>query len=196
MLVPYDPPAKLTGLHEYSVSLSTPTFRAFNASVSLQRNDVPIFDEASQGLETRYSVSANVRPSEQIRLEFTSVLSSIDRARDGSQFARTVIPRAKVEYQPRRSLFFRVVAEYRSQQQDGLEDARTGQPIYVGGVPSLPAQSGGLRVDYLISYKPSPGTVAFFGYGSSLESPVTDRLSDVQRTSDGFFVKLAYLFRR
>ncbi len=194
-LVPYDPPTKATGLGQYSFSFTTPTFRKVNAGLSVSRGEVPIYDEASEGLEMLWSANANVRPSEQIRIEFTAVLSTIDRTRDGSEFARTLIPRLKVEYQPRRSLFFRVVGEYRSQRQDGLEDARTGLPIYIGGVPSSPAQFGNLRVDYLISYKPSPGTVAFFGYGSTLDSPLTDRLSDVRRISDGFFVKLAYLFR-
>ena len=132
-----------------------------------------------------------------IRVDATFTLSDIQRARDGSQFARTVLPRAKIEYQATRSLFFRVVGEYRAQRQDALYDPRTGALLYPGGLPSVPTRSGTLRVDYLVSYKPSPGTVAFFGYGSSLAAPpLTDRLWDVRRESDGFFVKLAYLFRR
>jgi hypothetical protein len=43
---------------------------------------------------------------------------------------------------------------------------------------------------------PTPETVAFFGYGSSLASDRGLSLSDLRRQSDGFFVKLAYLFRR
>jgi hypothetical protein len=196
-LVAYDAPVELRGGHAYSATVTTPTFQVFNASFTTQRNDVAIFPEASQGLEMRHSATLSARPSGHLRFDATCVLSRIDRARDGSQFARTVIPRAKVEYQATRSLFFRIVGEYRAQSQDGLLDARTGAPLYPNGVASSPARSGTLRVDYLVSYKPSPGTVAFFGYGSSLASPaLTERLWDVRRQSDGFFVKLAYLFRR
>jgi hypothetical protein len=195
-LEPYDAPADLRGGHAYSLSLTTPTFQAFNASVSTQRNDVAIYDEASQGLERRHSVSVSARPTSQIRIDCTTVLSQIARDRDGSEFARTLIPRLKVEYQATRSLFFRVVGEYRNERRDALRDARTGDLIYVSGLPTTLYATATLRVDYLLSYKPSPGTVAFIGYGSSLAAPVTARLYDVQRTNDGFFVKLAYLFRR
>jgi len=196
-LVAYDAPVDLRGGRELSFTVTTPTFQVFNASFSAQRNDVAIFPEASRGLERRYSASLSARPSPQLRIDATSVLSTIDRARDGSRFARTLIPRMKLEYQATRALFFRVVGEFRAERQDALLDARTGALIYTGGSPSTPARAGTLRVDYLVSYKPSPGTVAFFGYGSSLESPSTsDRLWSVRRRSDGFFVKLAYLFRR
>ncbi len=196
-LVPYDPPIELRSGHTYSATLTTPIFQVFNASFTAERNDVAVFPEASQGLETRYSATLSARPSGHLRVDATSVLSTIDRARDGSQFARTLIPRTKVEYQATRSLFFRVVGEFRAERQDALLDARTAALLYVGAAPSVAVRTGALRVDYLVSYKPSPGTVAFFGYGSSLESPLaSDRLWSVRRTSDGFFVKLAYLFRR
>jgi hypothetical protein len=54
----------------------------------------------------------------------------------------------------------------------------------------------GLRVDLLASFEPTPGTVAFFGYGSSLETDAEFNWSRLRRESDGFFVKLAYQLRR
>ena len=53
-----------------------------------------------------------------------------------------------------------------------------------------------LRLDFLASLEPTPGTVAFLGYGRSMQSNATLSLQNLQRTSDGFFVKLAYQFRR
>ena len=44
-------------------------------------------------------------------------------------------------------------------------------------------------------YRPTPGTVAFVGYGSSLAEPESFRFRNVQRVGDGFFVKLSYLLR-
>ena len=52
-----------------------------------------------------------------------------------------------------------------------------------------------LRVDWLFSYQPTPGTVMFAGYGGSYDGPEHLRFRELNRTDDGFFVKLSYLFR-
>ena len=61
---------------------------------------------------------------------------------------------------------------------------------------STPQKLNGLRINFLISYEPTPGTVVFFGYGSSLEIDRSFGITDLRRTTDGLFVKLAYQFRR
>jgi hypothetical protein len=124
------------------------------------------------------------------------VHSTIDRARDGREFARTILPRLKLEYQPRRALFFRVIAEYRAQRQAALEDPQTGSPIYVGGIRAGVQEINELRLDWLASFEPTPGTAAYFGYGSAMDSPRPFGFTDLRRTNDGFFVKLAYQIRR
>ena len=48
----------------------------------------------------------------------------------------------------------------------------------------------------ILQFEPSPGTVAFLGYGSSLVSARTFGFSDLERVDDGIFLKLAYQFRR
>jgi hypothetical protein len=88
------------------------------------------------------------------------------------------------------------VPEGCTHRQAALEDPRTGDLLIVDGVPSTPQNVNNLRVDFLVSYEPTPGTVAFFGYGSSLDSDRTFGIGDLQRSCDGFFVKLAYQFRR
>ena len=45
------------------------------------------------------------------------------------EYARTVIPRLKVEYQPTRALFFRVVSQYQAQRTSGLRTP-TGDQIF------------------------------------------------------------------
>jgi hypothetical protein len=47
----------------------------------------------------------------------------------------------------------------------------------------------------LLSYHPTPGTVLYAGYGTSLTEPDALAFRAFSRTSDGFFVKLSYLFR-
>jgi len=51
------------------------------------------------------------------------------------------------------------------------------------------------RVDWLFSYRPVPGTVIFAGYGSTFDDRFPFRFQALSRTTDGFFVKLSYLFR-
>jgi hypothetical protein len=52
-----------------------------------------------------------------------------------------------------------------------------------------------LRMDWLFSYRPIPGTLVYFGYGSSMLEPEAFRFNDLERTTDGFFAKVSYLFR-
>jgi hypothetical protein len=196
-LEPFRMPVQLSGLPVVSVTVSTPTYRTFNASVTEEEAGVAIFAEASEGHERQATATLGVRPTTSIRAEASAVYSRITRARDGSEFARTVIPRLKVEYQPNRALFFRVVGEYRSQRQDALYDPWTGTGrIVVEGAPAAATRSDGLRLDFLVSYEPTPGTVAFLRYGSSMATDRQLSFYDLRRQSDGFFVKLAYLFRR
>ena len=74
-------------------------------------------------------------------------------------------------------------------------------PIYIrdddGRYEPAPRRSTKrLRLDWLFSYQPTPGTVVFAGYGSSLEEAETVRgRLPYRRLSDGFFAKVSYLFR-
>jgi hypothetical protein len=110
------------------------------------------------------------------------------------------IPRLKVEYQISRPLFIRLVGQYTANSTDSLrDDSRTNAPILlVQGdtvVRASAVRSNDIRADLLLSYRPTPGTVIFAGYGSSLEEPEAFRFARMHRISDGFFVKLTYLLR-
>jgi hypothetical protein len=120
---------------------------------------------------------------------------SITRTRDDSEFARSVIPRIKAEYQAARHLFFRGIFEYAAERRAALVDARTGEPLLLNGQPITAERDNGIRVDALVSYEPTPGTVAYLGYGSSY-AELPGLGGRLRRSDDGFFVKLAYQFRR
>ena len=178
-------------------SVTSPVFEKMNARVELKTGGTAIFAEAGDGRETRATASLGLRPTAAVRVEASVVRSRIVRDRDDSEFARSTIPRVKLEYQPQRSLFFRVITEYRSDLRADLRHPTSGAPLYIGGVLAAEQRFRGLRVDWLASFKPTPGTVAFFGYGSSFERNRPLYGSDaLERTADGFFVKLAYLVRR
>ena len=195
-LQPYDAPRELSNLWGDSVSLASPVFSKWQATLGMATFATPIFFEGSEGDATRYTAAVNVRPTATIRIEALAVALRIERDRDGSEFARAIIPRLKVEYQPRRALFFRVIGEWRDERQDALRDARTGAPLFVQNEPITATADKTLRADWLISYEPTPGTVAFLGYGSTLEAPPGTSWSRVRRSADGLFLKLAYQFRR
>jgi hypothetical protein len=193
--LPFNPPTGVSGMMGATVTASTPIFQIFNGKIEVQQAEVAIFPEAAEGHETRVVATMNARPTSSIRIELGQTYSRITRAHDASEFARTIIPRLRVDVQPRRSLFVRTIAEYRAQRQSPLVDPRMGAPLFVNGV-RLGPEMNGLRVDWLFSYEPTPGTAVFFGYGASLETPRTLSLRGLERTDDQFFVKLAYLFRR
>jgi hypothetical protein len=195
-LVPFVPPRQLDNLLNGSLTVGLPTRRTFDASITLTTGAVPIFAEGSEGRTTRLDASVGYRPTTGIRIEGLAAVSRLTRAHDGSEFSRTVIPRLKLEYQPHRSLFFRVVSELRDERNDALRSEASHSVLFVDGEPSAPGRGRNLRTDWLVSYEPSPGTVAFLGYGSALERPETDGLSRLRRVQDGFFLKVAYQFRR
>lgn len=195
-LTPYTPLSGVRDGFSFAASVTTPTFQAMNATTRVTRSRGGIFAEASRGYETRITSSLALRPTGSIRVTASNTYSRITRDRDGSEFARTIIPRLKLEYQPSRSLFFRVVGEYVARRQAALRDARSGDPLVVGGTPSAGEESNRLRLDWLASFEPTTGTVAFFGYGASLDDSSAFGFRKVRRESDGFFVKLAYQIRR
>ena len=175
--------------------VTTPTWQQFEGEVQYQRGRAAIFEEGTTGNAWVLSGELGFRPASTIRMALTGTVFRLSR-RDGREFARTTIPRLKVEYQPRRSLFFRAIGEYRSERRVALEDPASGAPLLVGGAAQPATEFNGLRVDLLASFEPTPGTVAFLGYGSSLETDAEFNWSRLERRSDGFFVKLAYQVRR
>jgi Domain of unknown function (DUF5916) len=179
----------------WQAGVTTPTWRQLGASVSYRRGRAAIFDEGTTGRGWLLSGNLNLRPASTVRVGLTGTVFRLFRL-DGREFARATIPRLQMEYQPKRSLFFRAIGEYRSERRAALLEPGTGLPLFVSGAAQPATEFNGLRVDLLASFEPTPGTVAFLGYGSSLETDAEFNWSRLQRQRDGFFVKLAYQLRR
>ena len=199
---PFALPAALRGLWTASVGLGTPVWRTFQGSTSVGSGHTAIFDEAAEGRQTQYNASLNWRPRPRIRIAAQYVRNVITRARDGTRFSREDIPRLKLEYQATRSIFVRFVGQYTARLRDALRQPGTELPIArldpSSGTYAVAARedANGLRVDWLFSYRPGPGTLIYLGYGSSLEEPSAFAFgSQLHRATDGFFAKVSYLFR-
>lgn len=180
--------------------VNTPQYRQWSGRFSaFVGRDVDFF-ETAPARRRDLSADVDLRPSAQLRLTTSYLYSHYTRWRDGTTLSHASVPRIKAEYQLTRALFLRLVGQYDSRRRDALRDPATDRPIAIAseGVPARAAATAtrDLRIDWLVSYVPSPGTVFFAGYGSSLTEPHAFRFRDVQRLRDGFFVKLSYLLRR
>ena len=187
---------------DYVLTLSTPDFSKLSGSAFiLWGKDENFFEWSSADIVfARYN--ADWRPTDQLRIGAGYQLQSYRRRTDDSIVGIRRIPRLKVEYQLSRAIFLRWIGEYDANKQDTLrDDSRTNLPIAVlnratGLYEPQPAfEDNRFRNDWLFSYQPTPGTVLFAGYGSTVSEPRNLRFRQFERLTDGFFLKFSYLFR-
>jgi hypothetical protein len=181
--------------------IATPQWQKFSGTLNLTGGHDDNFDEWSSAWIFFTNLTTNWRPTDRARVEARWLEQRYHRVSDGSLVRRRMIPRLKVEYQVARPVFVRLVGQYDATKVDSLrDDTRTNDPILIrnpDGTFSRAAarERGGLRWDGLFSYQPNPGTVFFMGYGATLGSPRFLSAWQLERTTDGFFVKASYLLR-
>ncbi len=180
-------------------SVATPQFRTWAASAGTTVGNDVDFLETSRIRRTDVNGELDWRPNERLRAALTYTGSAFTRRSDGERTLYARIPRVKIEYQLARPLFVRVVSQYTSMDRQPLVDPVTGQVLLVSGTtgftPSAASASNTLRTDWLVSYRPAPGTVFFVGYGGDLEETDPLAFRALRRTDDAFFVKASYVFR-
>ncbi len=188
---------------DLALSVTTPQFKRFSGNVLILPaiQDENFFEWAPARILI-VEASADCRPTTQLRLSASYNHQEYWRKSDGSTVGLRRIPRLKVEYQLSRPIFVRLVGQYDSQWRDSLrDDSRSNDPILIrdpttGNYARATTQTNNaVRVDWLISYHPNPGTVLYAGYGDSMTEPQPLAFHGLHPTSDGFFVKLSYLFR-
>jgi hypothetical protein len=199
--MPYVGTNRITN-YDVQVNVGTPQFRTFSANGFIIAGRDENFEEWAPAWIVISTLNADWRPDERVRVEGSYVHQRYHRTDDRSLVAFRQIPRLKLEYQLSRPLFLRLVGEYDARMRDDLRDnSRTDRPILfcdAGPVDCIPARGferGAFRGDFLFSYQPSPGTVLFAGYASTLTGDDGYAMRDLRRVNDGFFLKLSYLFR-
>jgi len=192
--IPFVVPHGLYNLWAMNAGVGTPN-RAVTFSANVGYGATAIFAEAAPGRQVVVQATAGWKPTPAVRIEARWAHVRLTRARDGSRFSTANIPRLKLEYQLSRAVFFRYVGQYFAQDQVALQDPRTGQPLVVNGSGAAAVVTNDFRNDLLFSYKPLPGTLVFFGYGTTLVEPEAFRFQSLSRASDGFFLKISYLLR-
>jgi hypothetical protein len=201
--VPYGVKSRLP-VGAVMVRAKTPEVHGFAFDGFVAYGSDPNYLEWSRSEVVFARLGLTYRPTEKLRFESGTPVLIHYRRTDGSRVDRAVLPRLKVEYQVSRAIFLRVVGEYRASSRDDLrDDARSDRPILIvdpaDGVPKRSLaerqESNVFRADWLFSFQPTPGTVFFAGYGSTLAEERAFRFRGLDRTGDGFFTKLSYLFR-
>ena len=199
--VAYTGTNRLTNLGFWS-ELTTPRLSTFSANLFVVAGRDDNFFEWAPADIFFTTITVNWNPTEQLRFGLLYNHQQYIRADDKSTVGIRRVPRLKVEYQVTPSIFLRLVGQYDANFVDELRDnSRTDDPILIldraTGEYSRTEErrSNALRIDWLFSFRPNPGTVLFFGYGSSYREPESFRFGDLTRTEDGFFLKLSYLFR-
>ncbi|NBW94900.1 MAG: hypothetical protein EBR20_11230, partial [Bacteroidetes bacterium] len=182
--------------------LATPRFNQFSASLFVVAGLDDNFYEWARADIYFYTLTLNYHPTDQLRVNLLYNHQHYVRHSDKSTVALRRVPRLKMEYQLTPSLFVRLVGQYNSMFVDELrDDSRTNLPILIQNPETgefnrtSSRRTNHLTVDWLLSYRPTPGTVLFLGYGNSSREPDTYRFRDLQRLQDGLFFKLSYLFR-
>ncbi|MCC6317352.1 MAG: carbohydrate binding family 9 domain-containing protein [Gemmatimonadaceae bacterium] len=193
-------PSRRTPTAVVLLRLNTPQFERWTGRFTgFIGRDIEFF-ETSTARRVDLTGEVDLRPTDQMRLTGSYLYSHYTRSRDGTTLSRASVPRLRLEYQLSRALFLRFVGQYDHRTRDALRDPATELPLAIlNGATYRRATATAtrdLRMDWLFSYVPSPGTVVFAGYGSSLTEPDAFRFRHFERVRDGFFVKLSYLFRR
>jgi Domain of unknown function (DUF5916) len=190
---------------DYVFTLDTPDLRQFSGSFFFLWGHDENFFEWASGKILWLTLGLDWRPTDKLRFSGNYELQQVNRRTDGSLVDVNHVPRLKIEYQASRPIFIRLVGELQSDRRSALrDDTRTDAPILIFDpdvgdfVRATASKRRSFRGDLLFSYQPTPGTVLFAGYGSTLRDPVDpdDPLrTGLRRADDGFFFKMSYLFR-
>jgi len=164
--------------------------------------ETPIFGGPGIPVDVGESWSGDVNltlyPTGSMQAELGLRHVTILRQRDGSRYSSATIPRLQARYQFTRALFVRGIGEYSAQTRGELRDPVAGVPVLScveDCFPSVGSDRFDFRVEGLVGYEPSPGTVFFLGYSRQMRDSSAFRLQDVRTQADGLFVKVSYRFR-
>ncbi len=183
------------------MELSTPQLDRISGKIKYGFGRDPNYDEWAPGDISLIESIIKWNPTDQIRMMIRYNQQQNFRPSDGSLVSESRTPRIKIEYQITPTIFLRGVVQYTSRYRDTLRDnSRTELPIYFKDsngdfVAASSVETNNIEADFLFSYRPMPGTLVFIGYGSALTEPRRFRFDSVQRKSDGFFMKVSYLFQ-
>jgi hypothetical protein len=196
--------ALFDGLQSITIGLWLNKWERVRGNVRYTMSETPIFDRSfgvAVDLARSRSVNASVNlyPTRALVSEIGITFNRLERKRDGVEHSTAIIPRVRTQYQLSRALFLRGIFEYGTQESADLTDPATGLPLYDCRAAECSVRAGSVghdfRIEGLVGYEPSPGTVFYLGYTREMEDASAFGFERVRPTRDGLFVKLSYRFR-
>jgi opacity protein-like surface antigen len=157
--------------------------------------EVPIYNEASRGLELQIGPDLTFRPTDHLEIGANYTYSRIQRQDNGSEFSTTNLSRLRLQYQFTKAFRARAIGQYSLEQRDALRDPTTGEILWFNDSPQGAVNRGTFQSQFLFSYEPSPGTIFYAGYSRVMEGVSTYSLNRMDPMADGFFIKASYRFR-
>jgi hypothetical protein len=203
-LAPFTPSqSHFKGLQSLRLRSWISTWQRVRGSVGASWSETPIFDRIGVPADLGRSLSADLRltlyPTGSLSMETGFRHVRITRARDRSVYSTATIPRLQARFQFSPSIFIRTIGEYSSQERGDVLAAGSGSPVLFCNEEDCVSRSGSaahdFRLEALVGYEPSPGTVLFVGYTRAMRDGLSFGFEDMQTHSDGLFVKLSYRFR-
>ncbi len=192
---PFTIPNDLTHMKAIAVMPRARINNAIRINGSIFYREVPIFIEAARGLELMVRPDITVRPTSSLQLQVSHTFSRLWRQRDDTEFSTVQISRLRAQYQFTKGLLARAVIQFNLEDRSALCDPTTELPIVIDGSLVGRREKGDFQGEFLLQYEPSPGTIFFVGYTRLESGERSYRLSRMEPTEDGLFVKLSYLFR-
>jgi hypothetical protein len=198
--VPYVGQPHLPNL-DIVTGFTTPRWSGFDASIQTVTGYDDNFYEWSSAWIFLVNATIDWRPTDRGRVSLIYSQQQWVRRSDNTQVAVQRVPYLEIAYQLSRPIYVRFIGEYSASWVDALrDDGRTNDPILMRNPatntfsPSVRTITNAVTGQWLFSYQPTPGTVAFVGYNAGYTEPWSFNFTGLRRTTDGFFVKFSYLF--
>ena len=195
-------PSRYAGLQSVSLRGWVSSWESVSLSLGGGWAETPIFSSGlpmDLGNSWSGDVGVTLIPTGSAQVELGLRHVTIVRARDGSRYSSATIPRMQARYQMTRALYVRGIGEYSSQERGDLLDPVSGQAVWSCRTSGCAARTGSdahdFRLEGLLGYEPSPGTVVFFGYTRQFRDTSAFSFTQLRPTADGLFLKLSYRFR-
>jgi hypothetical protein len=193
--LPFSVPGPLSNLKAVAMVPRLRINNSVNLNGRVYFRELPIYVEASRGVEFLVAPQLTLRPTTSLSLALDQTFSRLWRRKDDSLFSTAVVSRITSLYQFTKALSARLMVQYNLEERTALEDPLTGYPLMVDGVVVGAEEGGMVQGQFLLQYQPSPGTIFYVGYTRLMEGDYSFGLDQKDPIQDGLFVKLSYLFR-
>jgi hypothetical protein len=194
--------ARFGSLHAVSLRTWINSWETVRLSLGGGWDQTPIFSGGAPvdlGDSWSSDVGVTLIPTGQMQFELGARHVSIFRDRDGSRYSSATIPRIQARYQLTRATYVRAIGEYANQERGPLLDPDTGEQVWSCSDGTCYERAGSdqhdFRIETLLGYEPSPGTVVFLGYTRQFRDTSAFSFDQVRPVADGLFLKLSYRFR-